>query len=57
MAKEQKRGRGRPRNDNERVVLKLHPETRKLLAELAEKEQITKSELVSRAIQKLSLIQ
>jgi hypothetical protein len=50
MTKEQKRPRGRPRTGKLRVLLKLKPETDKLLHRVAGKEGITKSEFVERAI-------
>lgn len=51
VAKNEKRPRGRPRTGRLRVLLKLKPETDKLLYRMAGKEGITKSEFVERAIQ------
>jgi hypothetical protein len=50
VAKEEKRPRGRPTTGKLRVLLKLKPETDKLLHRAAGKEGITKSEFVERAI-------
>jgi hypothetical protein len=49
--KEEKRPRGRPSTGRLRVLLKLKPETDRLLYKAAGKEGITKSEFVERAIQ------
>jgi hypothetical protein len=50
MAQEQKRPRGRPPTGKIRVLLKLKPQTDKLLYRVAGKEGLTKSEFVERAI-------
>ena len=51
MPKSEKRPRGRPATGKRRVLLKLKPETDKMLHRMAGKEGITKSEFVERAIE------
>jgi ribbon-helix-helix CopG family protein len=51
VPKTEKRPRGRPPTGRRRVLLKLKPETDKVLHQMAGKEGITKSEFVERAIE------
>jgi hypothetical protein len=50
VTKDEKRPRGRPPTGKVRVLLKLTPETDKLLYRSAARERITKSEYTERAI-------